>query len=144
MPKRRKLSRNFSFKMQDKAEEKSIAYLKTDIQSYALTQPIVTARFPEPKNFLVLMGPKKVEEHKEELIPTEVDCIETATGARFCVFRFEDKEISGMEMCRPIFEMKYVIKKGRMPTIEECRRERKNDFLVVKCKPEEFCKGGES
>jgi len=118
----------------------SILYLETEIGSYALTEPIKTARFPEPRNFLVLMSPQKVEEHKEELIPTEVDCIETKTGARFCIFKFKDKEIEAMEMCRPIFEMKYVIKKGRMPTVEECRRQKKNDFLVLKCKPEELCK----
>jgi len=135
---------SYQKKTAKKDEEKSIAYLKTNIGSYALTEPIRTVRFPEPKNFLVLMSPEKVEKHKEELIPAEVDCIETATGARFCIFKFNDKEVEGMEMCRPIFEMKHVIEKGRMPTIEECRREKKNDFLVVKCKPKELCKGGES
>lgn len=120
-------------------EDKSLAYLKTKLGSYALT-PKLNKKYPEPKNFLVKMTPKAEAEHKDELKDTKVKCTTTKTGAKFCIFNFDKNEIEGMEMCAPIYEMKTAIKEKRMPSIEECRAKDKNWFLVLKCKPESVCK----
>ena len=111
---------------------KALAYLETDLGCYALTPPIVSKEFPEPKKFLVKMSPKTIEKHKEELKKTLTKCVSTKTGAKFCIFKFNEKELEGMEMCRPTFEFKKIIEEKALPTIEECRREGKNDFLIIK------------
>ena len=112
-------------------EDKALAYLKTPIGEYALTSPL-NKKYPEPKPFLVRMSPEAVEKHKKELKDALVRCVKTKTGARFCIFRFDNKELEGMEMCRPIFEFKKIIETKEPPTIEECRKLKKNDFLIVK------------
>jgi len=115
------------------AEDKALAYLKTSIGEYALTPPL-NKKYPEPKPFLVRMSPEAVERHKAELKEAITKCIKTKTGARFCIFSFNDKELEGMEMCRPVYEFKKIIETKEPPTIEECRKFKKNDFLIIKKK----------
>jgi len=120
----------------------ALAYLSTSIGPYALT-PKMKREPLKPKNMLVRMGKAEVKEHKKELIDAKTECTETKTGARFCVFSFNGKEIEGMEMPRPTWEFARIAKTGEPPTIEEAREKKKNDFLVVKCKPKEICRGGD-
>lgn len=63
-----------------------------------------------------------------------IKCVETKTGARFCLIRYDKTELEAMEMCRPVFRFKQIIEKKEEPTIQECRALGKNDFLVVQAK----------
>ncbi|MHA1827085.1 MAG: hypothetical protein ACTSX6_00405 [Candidatus Heimdallarchaeaceae archaeon] len=128
-------------------KENAIAYIETEIGNFALI-PKVMKRGRIPKNFLVKMGKKAVKKRKEEghkFYPAKVSCTETKTGAKLCLFDYtnteKDKDVTleGIEMCRPVFEMKQIVKTGKAPTIEECRRANKADFLIIDCKPEGYC-----
>jgi len=113
----------------DKAE----AYIRTPIGSFALTKPVVRPPLA-PKRFLVQISPerlKELEEKKCGFKEATVKCVETKTGARFCLVTFEGKELEAMEMCRATFKFKRMIEKHEEPTIQECRSKGKNDFLVV-------------
>lgn len=119
--------------------DKSLAYIKTPFGSYALTKPISREGLP-PKNLLVRMSKEKEIEHAKEIKEAKVSCVKTKTGANFCIFKFDNVELEGMEMCRPVYEFKKIIEEKEAPTIEECRAKGKNDFLIISCKPKEFCK----
>lgn len=114
-------------------EDDALAYLTTDIGHYALTKPVEKKGLP-PKNFLVRMSPKTVDARKKagvEFKPAKVSCVKTKTDARFCLIKFDKAELDCMEMCRPVYEFKKIIEEKEPPTIEECRKAGKNDFLVV-------------
>jgi hypothetical protein len=107
-----------------------------NIGDYALIGPVSRGGLP-PKYFLVRMKPESVEEHRKRGItfkPAEAKCVETSTGARFCLITYDDGKIEGIEMCSPIEELKEIVEKGEKPTIERCREIGKNDFLVLKLK----------
>jgi len=113
----------------DKAEQ----YIRTPIGSFALTKPV---RRPPlaPKRFLVQISPERLKELEEKKCPMKeatVKCVETKTGARFCLITFDKTELEAMEMCRATFKFKTMIEKREEPTIQECRAVGKNDFLVV-------------
>lgn len=122
-------------------EDKALAYFDLEgIGKYALT-PKITDKYPEPKHFLVKMSEETAKKHEKDFIPNRVDCTYTKTGARFCVIwteRLKVREIVAMEMVRPIYEMSVMVKEHRIPTMEEARKLGKNDFLVIKIKPEDF------
>jgi hypothetical protein len=117
--------------------EEAIDYLSIKgIGDYALVGPISREGLP-PKHFLIRMKPESVEEHKEKGIvfkPAEAKCVETSTGARFCLISYDKGEIESIEMCSPLEELKEIVEKGEKPTIEKCREKGKNDFLVIKLK----------
>jgi len=114
------------------AEPKTIAYLKLkDIGEYALTPPIISRRFRIAKKFLIKMEPQAVERHLKELKEASIRCVETRTGARFCLISYDRTELEAMEMCRATFKFKHIIEKREEPSIQECRAAGKNDFLVV-------------
>jgi hypothetical protein len=122
----------------DEGGGKAIAYLSVEgLGDYALVGPISREGMP-PKHFLVRMSQESVEEHRKkgaEFKKATASCVTTSTGARFCIIRYDGRELEAMEMCRPIEELKEVAEKGRRPTVEECRAMEKNDFLVIKAKP---------
>ena len=140
-------------------KDKAIAYfnVKGDVEgSYALI-PKVVSRKPGivPKNFLIKLTPQKQKELKKESTPffdASSSCIFTRTGARLCYFKSQLQdlkhnlttnkqiELEGIEMCRPVYELSQIVKTGKSPTIEECRKADKVDFLIISCKPEEFCR----
>jgi len=112
---------------------KAEAYLKTPIGSFALTKPV---RRPPlaPKRFLVQISSERLRELEAKKCPMKeatVKCVETKTGARFCLISYDRTELEAMEMCRPVFEFRHIIEKKEPPTIQECRAVGKNDFLVV-------------
>jgi len=78
------------------------------------------------------MTPETVEKHRAELKPAKTRCVETKTGAKFCLINYDSVQLEAMEMCRPVFEFKRIIETKEPPTIEECRKVGKNDFLVIK------------
>jgi len=113
----------------DKAE----AYIKTPIGNFALTKPV---RRPPlaPKRFLVQISPERLKELEAKKCPMKeatVKCVETRTGARFCLVTYDKTELEAMEMCRPVYRFKKIIEKKEEPTIQECRALGKNDFLVL-------------
>ncbi|MHA1262887.1 MAG: hypothetical protein ACTSSA_12485, partial [Candidatus Freyarchaeota archaeon] len=112
----------------------ALAYLETPFGPYALTKPVERKGLP-PKNFLVRMTEKTVEERKKagvEFKPAQVRCVETKTGAKFCLVNYDRVQLEAIEMCNPIFEFKRIIETKEPPSIEECRKAGKNDFLVIK------------
>ena len=125
-----------------KMEDKALAYFKTHYGAYALT-PKISDKYPEPKHFLVKMSPEATMKHRQELIPTQLHCTDTKTGAKFCILTSEKPKIymELMEMTRPIWEMSVMAKEHRVPTLEEARELGKNDFLVISIKPEDFGQG---
>ena len=115
-------------------DEDALAYLTTPMGPYALTKPVVKKGLP-PKNFLVKMTPKTVEERKKagvKFARAKVSCVPTKTGARFCLLDYDTKRLEAMEMCRPVYEFKRIIETKQPPSVEECRKAEKNDFLVIK------------
>lgn len=112
-------------------------YIKTPLGSYALV-PLIKKGLP-PKSMLVRMSKEREAEHAKELKEAKVSCTKTKTGADFCIFKFDNTELEGVEMCRPIYEFKKIIETKEPPSIEECRTAHKNDFLIISCKPKGFC-----
>jgi len=113
----------------DKAE----AYIRTAMGSFALTKPVVRPPLA-PKRFLVQISPERLKELEATRCPMKeatVKCVETKTGARFCLIRYDKIELEAMEMCRATFKFKTMIEKREEPTIQKCRAVGKNDFLVV-------------
>jgi len=130
-------------KSKSKNPNESIAYLRIKgVGDYALSKPIHRPPLP-PKNFLIRLSKEKIEEiEKKKLFKeAEAKCVETKTGARFCVIKFDNVELEGVEFCSPTYKYKVMIERKELPTILECREKGKNWFLVIRCKPEEFCKG---
>lgn len=120
-------------------KDRALAYLRIkDIGHYALIPPVERPPLP-PKNFLIRMTPEAIEEHKDKFKDAEAKCVVTATGAKFCLIKWNGNTLESMEMCRPIFEFKKIVEEKRPPTIEECRAAEKNDFLVIECEPKEIC-----
>lgn len=116
------------------SEDNALAYLDTPLGPYALTKPIVKKGLP-PKNFLVRMTPKTVAERKRAGVvfkPAKVSCVPTKTDARFCLLNYDKTRLEAMEMCRPVWEFKRIIEAKEPPSIGECRKAEKNDFLVIK------------
>lgn len=118
----------------------SLAYIKTKIGSFALTEKMRGDMGVEPKNMLVRLDSEEVAEHKDELTDTKVFCKKTKTGARFCIFKNPQVEIEAMEMVLPSWKYSLMAKNKQEPTLEEAREKKKNAFLVIACKPESFCK----
>ncbi|MHA1827099.1 MAG: hypothetical protein ACTSX6_00475 [Candidatus Heimdallarchaeaceae archaeon] len=115
-------------------KDRSVLYLKTKIGSYALTEPIVSPEYPEPKRFLIRLSPKKEAEHRDELIEARVSCAKTKTGAKFCVFEWDSKLLEGMETAVPSCKYSKMVKEGlsEKEAIEKCLKEGKQAFLIVK------------
>ena len=106
-------------------------YLKTNIGSYALTMPI-DKKYPEPRQFLVKMTEEAIKRHEHELTEAKVSCVETKTGAKFCIFSFDGKEIEAMQMAHPICKLAKIAK--GIPEDEasrKCIEEGKDAFLVI-------------
>jgi len=122
-----------------KMQDKSLAYLKTKIGCYALTPPMRGDYGITPKNMLVRLDEDEIREHAGEFIDTEVDCAVTKTGARFCVFKGPNFQIEAMEMILPSWKYSIMLREKREPTLQEAREKYRNAFLVIACKPKEFC-----
>lgn len=120
-------------------KKKSLAFLRTELGDFALTPPLKKPGVKD-KNFLVQMSKQTAKKHEKELKETKIKCRETKTGAKFCDFEFDGKQLQGIEFCRPAHKLKTISKTKEPPTIEECRADRKSDFLVVQCKPEGACR----
>ena len=119
--------------------KKPLAFITTSLGDFALTQPINKPGVKD-KNFLVQMSKQTAKKHEKELKEALVKCVETKTGAKFCDFEFDGKQLQGIEFCRPAHKLKKMAKTKEPPTIEECRADRKSDFLVVQCKPGSACR----
>jgi len=118
---------------------KSIAYFDFgEIGCYALTPKMSGDYGISPKNMLVRLSPKEIEEHKEELVKGEARCTPTRTGARFCIFESEKPSIymEAMEMTLPSWRYSVMLKKHYEPSLEEARKLYRNAFLVLVMKPE--------
>lgn len=120
--------------------KKSLAFLRTELGDFALTSPISKPGVKD-KNFLIQMSKQTAKKHESEFKEAKVKCKETKTGARSCDITFDDVTLLGVEFCRPAHRLKTIAKTKEPPTIEECRADRKNDFLIVRCKPESACRG---
>ena len=102
-----------------------------EIGHYALIGPVERKGLP-PKHFLVRMTPETTEKHRAEMKSAKARCTETKTGAKFCLINYDKTQLEGMEMCNPIYEFKKIIEIKESPTVEECRKAEKNDFLIIK------------
>ena len=101
-----------------------------EIGHYALIGPVERKGLP-PKHFLIKMTPETVEKHKAELKTAKARCTKTKTGAKFCLIDYNKTQLEAMEMCNPIYEFKKIIEIKESPTVEECRKAEKNDFLII-------------
>jgi len=112
---------------------RSLAYFDTPIGAYALTEKMRGDLGITPKNMLVRLSPKEVEEHRHELIKAEALCKETKTGARFCIFKSEKPkaEIEAMEMVLPSWRYSVMLRENRDPGLKEAREKYRNAFLVI-------------
>jgi len=126
----------------------SLANLTVGEKRFALTRPIKEKGYREPKNFLMRMTPETVREYKRKGKPFQkarTSCVQTETGRRFCLFTFEKDgkkvTLEGMQMGMPTCEFKYMAKgMSEDEAADRCIKEGKEAFLIVQCKPEEFCK----
>jgi hypothetical protein len=117
---------------------KTLAYLRTEIGDFALTHPVSKPGMKD-KNLLVRMSRATARKVEAEFKDAVAKCVETKTGARLCVFSFDKTELEGIEMCRPTYTFKTLIELKEHPSLEECIKKKKNDFLVVGCAPESAC-----
>jgi hypothetical protein len=116
----------------DRSADRALAYLRVSgVGDYALVGPVEARGLP-PRHFLVRMSPEAAERHAGELREAKARCVETRTGARFCLIEYDGRVLESMEMCNPIYEFRRIVEAREPPTIEECRKAEKNDFLVIR------------
>ena len=122
-------------------ENKSLAYFDFgELGCYALTPKMRGDYGISPKNMLVRLSPKEIEEHRSELIKGEAICKTLRTGARFCIFETEKPKVymEAIEMTLQSWRYSVMLKEHREPSLEEARKSYRNAFLVLVIKPRDF------
>jgi hypothetical protein len=115
-------------------DSKHIIRIGTDIGTFTLTEPIITTEYLEPKNFLL-------RTEKSPDISAKTICIPTKTKRNFCIFRADGIELEGIQIGIPSCVYSKMVKGlTKDQATDECIKEGKEAFLVISCKPKEFCK----